>query len=424
MSIADEIRAASPLGDLSLESDSWLVAGDPEDVLYAVVKHDSELREFYKNFLCHPIDDELQVAEKIHRLKVHLNGNSGDSPIAKALVAEMFDPYDFNSTTEDAKDCNDAFTQLEALLKELHDHCPKSERVHADHDDEDHDEFDEVEYLWTGIFDEIQAVRKLLPVATGAKVVLQAEGSAARLGRTLGKMVVRYAPWIAKLISRGEHHEALWIKSQKVIRNRNGNWSYEGDEVIHRLERLRSKVRQALAESHGCSEKLINFHDCFENAVRYRYSLIHAAPWSSEGELGLTQRYLSVRTPTPWLTRFILETILDRRIMELRKIKFRRLWMRSLYIWLLFGLGMGVLFVTGFVWLIFPSLGLFIWRFWYEWSISEDFRELNQWHSVLLGARTEIASGYYDGQEVIRRLRQHEPYDFLLPTNFYRLAQI
>jgi hypothetical protein len=399
-----------PLGDLSLERDYSLTVADPEDVADVLIKDNDELSEFYELTLGYPVADELRVAKKILQIKSCL---AEPGSVAGETLADMFNVVREWEDSDLTADPLLAVAQLAEVVKELKESYPILRKVVAADTEpgEEKGPFDDEDDAWEYAFRDIEEIRKLLTN---------------KHAQDLPTVRGRFGSWVERTTAR---RNIPWADTKRIIRNLSSSWIYgSGDDCEQLLERLRVRIRQTIAEARGNWKDVCRFHSCLQEAVRYRYRLVHtkaSSPMALEWEVDRAQQCLALRVNAPWLTRYVLTTILDRRIVDARAglpvIK-RRMFVHLGW-FLLLTLGSYFLFVSGFAWIGWLVLAYMLWRGSQEWMILKLLRAVGVRCAVLESVREEVVSGCYDPDEISRRLHRKE-LTIAVPSLVYPLLRL
>jgi hypothetical protein len=161
-----------------------------------------------------------------------------------------------------------------------------------------------------------------------------------------------------------------------------------------------------------------------------------------------TKRYLDANwMHTPWLTNFVLVTLLDGDLASLAQLTrlldpaalaeglWRWIFWRKIFPWLqplvysgLAAAAIVGLFIFGLPWITPLVLGLLGWYYssLLKWRIRfrRARRKLLQPAAALLQIRNEIASGLYNVSETLRRLRELEPQGVSVHSLAYSLLEL
>lgn len=404
-----------PLGDLSFDGDDWLTIGDPADVVYMLIEDNAELRRFYEQTLCHPIEDELRVAKKIRQLNFSLEENKVKKPILKKWINIGKFEFLHDPVVDDPRRA--ALAELEELLRELRDRYTNNQQVHDLEGGNQEGEVTGIDW-WADVFEDVENLRNLHGGSASTRSSSEPKGFAARLSY-----------WARKTFFRPyrKSDEALYAEAERDIKiTHRLTDHYDSSDLDGILARLRTDVNGALAESSGADAKGCDrFHSCFEKAVRERYRLVHKLGWDVTADLELMKTYLDLPVHTPWLTNYILATVLDRQILETRSDlkSIKRQGLTDLAVFLGSVIVIYLLFAFGLAWLAWPAVAFLIWRVCQEWRLFTLLGAVGNRAGVLESARTEIVSGCYDAEEISRRLQRKE-LTLAFPSLVYPLLRL
>jgi hypothetical protein len=394
------MQILTPLGDLSWGySDRWLIVGNPEDIVYMYIEENPEVQDFYNRILRFPIKDELRIAQKIRQINFCLEPDTAKKDFLKPMVNNLnWSSGAYPGPDHVVDDPAVALAELEALLTEMRAHYPIKQNGD---DSQGADQYGKTTKWdrWRDVFEDIEDLRRLLPSLNAPTHSSSKPPSLAfRLGH-----------WARKLVrsqKRGSG-EASFSETVKVV-NRLAGCDHESSDSEGILSRLRRHVGIALSESSEADAEIwYSFHQCFIEACRERYRLVHGLNWSEEADLELMKRYLVQPVHTPWVTNYVLATVFDRRILGTRSdLRTLRHQVRiNLAVFLSLAVAVSSLFAFGLAWLAWPVVAFLIWRFSQEWQLFRVITAAEIRGAVLQAARTEIVSGCYDAEEISRRLQ-------------------